>query len=471
VKLKELLGNSIVAFLSQGIGTLASLITALIVPKVLGVGGFGYWQLFIFYTSYVGFFHLGLCDGAYLKLGGIQRGVINKPHVNAVFWVGMLYQSVFVLVASAIIWTSSANLDRKVVLFSSAAVLILVNAATYLGYVFQAMNETKLYSYSVIVDRSIFAMLVVICVFLQVTDFRFYVASFLIGKVFSLAYCVTKGADFFRSGLEPFYSAIKEAFDDIRVGSKLMFANVASMLILGVVRFAIDGHWGIVIFGEVSFALSLATLVMQFVSQMSMVLFPVLRLSQPEGQRRIYRTMSEILDLLMPIVFILYFPAVMILDRWLPQYHQSFLYFGFLLPICIFDGKMDITCATFFKVLRRERLLLIINVVMLSLSAFLTWLQVCVFESLTGVLVSVVVVIVLRSLVSEAILNKQMKLSFPLTILVPIALSLVFAASAMKLTTINALVLNCCAYALVMVVFRNRLSTIAMDVHMSYIQK
>jgi O-antigen/teichoic acid export membrane protein len=262
----------------------------------------------------------------------------------------------------------------------------------------------------------------------------------------------------------PFRAAVKEALDDIRVGSKLMFANVAGMLILGVVRFAIDGHWGIVVFGKVSFALSLAMFIMQFVMQVSMVLFPALRRSSSQEQRRLYRAMSEILDLVMPFVFVLYFPIVMILDRWLPQYHQSFFYFAILLPICIFDGKMDITCTTFFKVLRRERLLLSINVSILLLSILLTWIQVSLFDSLIGVLLSAVAVLILRSIASEIILNREMDLSFPITIVVPIALSVLFVLSVVLLPTIWALVANCFAYVVVLAAFRKQLQGIGKQI-------
>jgi O-antigen/teichoic acid export membrane protein len=365
---------------------------------------------------------------------------------------------------------SSVDSERKLVLFSSAAVLILLNSADYLGYIFQAINETKLYSYSVIVDRFVFAALIIVCVAVRVSDFRFYIGAFIVGKLFSLMYCVVKGRDFFRSGLMPFLEAAREALDDIRVGSKLMFANVATMLILGVVRFAIDGHWGIVVFGKVSFALSLAMFIMRFVMQVSMVLFPALRQSSAQERRRLYRTMSEILDLLMPFVFVLYFPMVMVLDRWLPQYRQSFFYFALLLPICIFDGKMDITCTTFFKVLRRERLLLVINLVMLLLSAVLTWMQVSLFDSLIGVLLSVVGVLILRSILSEMILNREMGLSFPITIVAPIVLSVLFVLSVVLLPALWALAVNCLAYGIGLVVFRKQLQGIvaqlnAMRVH------
>lgn len=62
--------NILYAFLAQGIALFLSVLMSLIVPKILGVEQYSYWQLFIFYTGYVGFFHFGLNDGVYLRLGG-----------------------------------------------------------------------------------------------------------------------------------------------------------------------------------------------------------------------------------------------------------------------------------------------------------------------------------------------------------------------------------------------------------------
>ena len=75
---KKLLENFSVAIISQGVGFILSAITALIVPKVLGITEYGYWQLFIFYTSYTGFFHLGLNDGFYLLKSGQTRNSLDE---------------------------------------------------------------------------------------------------------------------------------------------------------------------------------------------------------------------------------------------------------------------------------------------------------------------------------------------------------------------------------------------------------
>ena len=47
-----------------------STLVVLIIPKLIGVEEYGYWQLYIFYTSYIGFLHFGWNDGIYLRYGG-----------------------------------------------------------------------------------------------------------------------------------------------------------------------------------------------------------------------------------------------------------------------------------------------------------------------------------------------------------------------------------------------------------------
>ena len=61
--------NIIYAIGAQALSMLLSILMALFLPKVLGIREYSYWQLFIFYISYAGFFHLGLNDGVYLKQG------------------------------------------------------------------------------------------------------------------------------------------------------------------------------------------------------------------------------------------------------------------------------------------------------------------------------------------------------------------------------------------------------------------
>lgn len=82
---RSILSNFSVALGAQGLSTLVGLLTSLIVPKLLGVADFGYWQLFIFYTTYLSLFTLGLNDGVYLIEGGKRRDETNKKQLASQF--------------------------------------------------------------------------------------------------------------------------------------------------------------------------------------------------------------------------------------------------------------------------------------------------------------------------------------------------------------------------------------------------
>ena len=60
------------ALLAQFISLAVNVIMSLLVPKQLNIKEFAYWQLFLFYANYVGFFLFGLNDGIYLRLGGMD---------------------------------------------------------------------------------------------------------------------------------------------------------------------------------------------------------------------------------------------------------------------------------------------------------------------------------------------------------------------------------------------------------------
>ena len=69
---------------------------------VLSVNDFGYWQLFIFYTSYVGFFHFGFNDGIYLLNGGKNYDELNYNEIGGAFWISFFVQLILGVVFAII---------------------------------------------------------------------------------------------------------------------------------------------------------------------------------------------------------------------------------------------------------------------------------------------------------------------------------------------------------------------------------
>lgn len=452
---KAILGNITVAFAAQGISMLASVIMSLLVPKVLGVSAYGYWQLFIFYASYSGFFHLGLNDGLYLLLGGTPRSKVDKTSINSQFHFALTFQLVVGLVVAMVAIISASPAERSFVMLAFAAYTAIYNLSAFLGYVFQAMNETKLFSFSTMLDRITFLVPMLFMIVLRVDDFRPYIVMYIIARICSLSYCCFKAKDILMAGSLTMRETIKVSTKSIKVGCSLMLANIGDSLILGATRFFIDTAWGIEVFGSVSFALSLVNFFITFVSQAAMVLFPVLRQGSSQERRSFYQVVRDLMEIAFPMVYLLYFPMCFALSQWLPQYTASMSYFAILLPVCVFNTKMNICCTTYFKVMRMERLLLAVNAVTFVLSALFSAVSIWLLHSIELALISTVGCIICRSFWCERHLDGIMDVPASIAAVAEIVLTAAFVAMALLLEPQIGFCLYFAAYALYLLLNRN----------------
>ena len=422
-----------VAFLAQGASMLISVIQSLIIPKVLSIDEFSYWQLFIFYIGYVGFFHLGLNDGVYLLKGGEGREAIDKSSVNSQFLFSVAFQSLFAITVIIAAAMGEIESSRFFVVVCTGVYLVVQNAASYFMFVLQAMNETRISSYSTIVARFSFLIPLCILIFMRISTFQSIVIAYIGSALLQLAYCAWYCRDILTSSFSGWIQAARESIASIRVGMKLMIANIAGQLILGVVRLIVDAAWGIEAFGKLSFALSLVNFFLAFVSQAAMVLFPALRQSDEVEIRSFYQASRDVLGILFPIIYLFYFPMVWLLSMWLPAYTESFLYFIWLIPICVFDSKMNITCTTLFKVRREESLLLSINIFTAAICTVMILFSVYYLNSIEAAIASTTAAIIGRSMYSERVVSSALGTDIDDVSLWEIALTIAFIAMALLL--------------------------------------
>ena len=455
---RSLAGNVLTAFVSQGVSFLASFIMSIFVPKILGVEDFGYWQLFLFYTSYSGLFHFGLNDGVYLIQGGKKREEIDKSSISSQFISLILMEAtvgIAIIVFGLIILDAG---ERQFVIFAFSIYTIILNVSTFLGYLFQALNETKKFSFMIMLDRIAFLIPMLILIALRNTSFEGYVWSYVAARICALAYALWMARDLISFKRSPSKIAASEAFNSIRVGFSLMIANIASTMVLGVARGLVDFAWGIEAFGQVSFSLSLVNFFISFVSQASMVLFPALRQGTETERRSFYHVIRESMELIFPFVYILYFPMRFLISAWLPQYSDSLIYFAVLLPVCVFNTKMDICGTTYFKVLREERTLLLLNLLTVFISASLSLFSIYCFESLTGVLLGAVIAVIVRSLWTEYHLNSRLQVPGTPMILEEVALTVSFIVLALLLPDEFTLVIYSMLYVIYLIKNRDAMS-------------
>lgn len=459
-KFKRLFGNLLYAITAQGISLILSILMSLIVPKLLGVEEFGYWQLFIFYSNYAGFFHFGLNDGIYLRYGGIKYNSINYPLIGSQFWISFIGQAVLALGMYIYVMMSVSDSLRTFVLVATLVYMIIINASGYLGFVFQAANLTKKFSISVMIDKAFFICFVFMLLFARATHFEVFVIMYIFGKFISLAYCAIVGRKILFTGILPLKVTLSQIGQNISIGIKLMLSNIAGMLILGVGRFFIDQRWGISSFGKFSLAISLANFFLLFISQISMVLFPAMRQTNSQNLSRLYYIIRESMGILLSSIYIFYYPANYILSMWLPQYSESIRFMVLLLPLCIFDGKMQTVCNTYLKVLRKERILLFINVMTFLLSIILTIYSTYILKNINFVTISMTISIIFRSIIAEIYLNKNLKISNSHSLIGELILTFIFVIITWYLQLRMAFFIYTSCYIIYLVVNRTKITSI-----------
>ena len=173
------------------------------------------------------------------------------------------------------------------------------------------------------IDRIIYCCLIISFLLFGVRKYELMIAADLIGKFISLLYAIYYCKDIVFHEISLFYFSFKETLENINVGIKLMFSNISSMLIIGVVRFGIERAWGVITFGKISLALSISNLMMLFINSVGVILFPILRRTEERKLPNIYLTMRDFLMVTLLGFLLIYFPLKVILSIWLPEYLES----------------------------------------------------------------------------------------------------------------------------------------------------
>jgi O-antigen/teichoic acid export membrane protein len=371
---------------------------------------FGFWQLFLFYSSYVGFFHFGVNDGVYLRYGGKNFYRQNFSLLKSQFYLLFLLQC-FVAIIGFVVVYFFLNKDQNYnfVIFCTLAFLIISNLSSFLTILLQAVNRLREFSIVTIVINISMILLLLILILSKNFEYRhyikFYILAYIVGFAVSIYY--SRKIFFVSINTKKIKFYVREFYKNMSVGIKLLISNVAGLLIYGIGRFLIEKGWSIEEFGKVSLAISLAFFLIFFMKQGSLVLFPVLKNVKASGQKYFFSKSTVLLNVLLPGL-LLFFPAMaFFILHWLPKYESVIFYLVLFLPSLIYEGKMQIVHSTLLKALRMETMLLKINVVSVFVSLLLCLAGYYYFKSIPFILLSVNIAIVSRCLLFEYILNKK----------------------------------------------------------------
>lgn len=429
VKALSFIKNLSYTISSNLISLIVSTLVVLVVPKLIGVPEYGYWQLYLFYTSYVGFLHFGWNDGIYLRYGGEDYENLDKrlfySQYISLFFFQLLMGSILFLIAYIFVQDTNRIFIFKMISLS----LIIINIRTFFLYILQATNRIKEYAKITIIDRVIYIVLMLVIISLNIRDFKVMILADVLSRFVSLIFAFHTCKEIVYNRITIYKISLKEIAININVGIKLMFANIAGNLIIGAVRFGIERTWDVSTFGKVSLTLSISNMMMIFINAIGIIMFPIIHRTDKEKIGSIYSTLRDSLMILLLGILVLYYPLKTIMTMLLPQYTESLLYMALVFPILIYEGKMALLISTYLKALRLEKVLLQINIISLVMSLIMTYTITQIFENLNLAILSIVILLAMRSALAETYLSKEINIKFKKDILLEIILIIIFILS------------------------------------------
>ncbi|HEM3044834.1 TPA: hypothetical protein U0819_001679 [Streptococcus suis] len=434
--MKKLLLNSSYAITSNLLSLLVSTLVILILPKLIGVEEYAYWQLYLFYTSYVGFAHLGWIDGIYLKYGGEEYERLDKQKFFSQFIAYSLFQTIIAILIFVVGNSIDVGTNKEFIFNMLSLTLLATNLRFFVIYLLQTTNLIKESARIMILDRVLYICLLLGLIVGGIYSYKLMIVVDVIGRFISLFYGIYLCRDIIVHKLTFFKLDISEVIDNIKVGSNLMLSNVASMLVIGTVRLGIEKRWDVATFGKISLTLSISNLIMTFINAVGIVIFPMLKRTEKSELPELY---VKIRTLLMPVLLgflLLFFPLRTVLMIWLPKYADSLLYMALIFPISVFEGKMALLINTYLKAFRMERTILFVNLLSMLLSVLLTIVTTFIFPNLILATLSITFLLFFRCFLAEMLLAKSLEISVALDALIEAIIAVIFIFAAWALPSL-----------------------------------
>ncbi len=384
---------------------------SLVCPTLLDMKDFGYWQIFLFYSSFVGFFHFGINDGIYLRYGGKELQHTNLAVIKAQFIILFCFQLIisFCLLVYEFVSVKSDNVS---IIFFVIVYMIVSNLTSFFTSLLQAFN--KLYIYSNVTIVTSFSLVFLLLLLFAVNKFTLInlMISYVLCSFIGFLYILYKFKEILSAKIN--WRKTWLYFSQFRlntiVGFFLMISTISSMLIMGIGRFAIERKWGVITFGIVSLSFTITSFMLFFIRQIGIMIFPLLKRVNNELQRKYYSLSIGVLNIIL-LGSLLFVPVMrFVLLNWLPKYSQSLAFFILIIPTVIYEGKMQIILNTYMKAQRNEKTMMYINLLSLLISAIFTGIGFFLNE-INIIILSITFAIIIKGIILEYFLNKKMLFS------------------------------------------------------------
>ena len=193
-----------------------------------------------------------------------------------------------------------------------------------------------------------------------------------------------------------------------------------------------------------------------FVTAISVVLFPSLKRTDKQNLPGLYQKIRGAINPLLITILIFYYPGCWVLRKWLPAYNDSLVYLGIFLPIIIFSSKISLLTNNYLKALRKEKTMLVINLVSVGIAIGMFTISAYLINNLKMLLISIVIAIMICSVLSEIVVMKTLDIFDISNFWGEIIMTAVFVATTMLSSQMIGVLIYAMAVALFLIFNRKK---------------
>lgn len=354
--------NLFSTFKSQIIALLVGVVLSFILPIVIGIEQFGYWQVYLLYVTFAMFYGLGFTDGIYLIYGSYDYEDLPYEKLRSTLRVYTITAFIFTLLALLLTFMEKDSNKQFALMAASLNIflLLLSNAAIS---ILQVTNRIREYSFIVAFSKLMLLILIVLLIVLNVCNFKTIIAVDLFTKAVVLTINIFLLKDVFFGKSSNFNAAIKDWFLNVRTGIMIMLAVYASTFVMNVGRIVIERFEGIRIYSSYALSISISSFFLIFVGAFSLSFYPFLMRINQIKLPKVYDKTNKFLFFVSFVMLGFYYPLTFIIHYWYRDYIGVIQYLPFFLIMTLMQGKEQFLHITYMKALRKEHLLLLYNLV------------------------------------------------------------------------------------------------------------
>lgn len=397
--------------LTQAVILGLSIITGFLLPQKMGPEKYGYFQVYIFYMSYINIVGLGFNDGLNLFYAGFDYEKLPFDRLRSAirfFCTYLTIITVFTFISLSII----PNSQYRQIFQMLAINIPLICLQCVLLSLFLSVNRTGIYNIVNLLTKVLSTVLILTLVaFSFMSPINMMVADTLI-RVPPLILCIFLGRRLFIGNGIGKRSGAKEFYEKSKPGMNITLAIIASTFIPVAGRVIIEWNESKEIYGMYSFAMTLLMIIITFTSTAGTVVFPLMKRLSAEKLPVYFPSISLLCDTLIYIALLGYIPLAMIIKTLMVQYVPVLSYLHILMAMCLPLGRMQLLITPYYKAMRMERAFLLTNAIGVATMLTGTAIAYGVFRSVIAVAICSTIVLALWTLFTDLYLCRKLNYNF-----------------------------------------------------------